>query len=67
MSAVPHRVGVADEFGDDRTDVAPVDGDGGFASTPVFDASAGDDWGSVLAVACLLVALILGVLLLGGG
>lgn len=67
MSAIPHAVGGVDEFGDDGSDRATAEVDTGFSTTPVFDAAAGDDWGSVLAVACLLVALIFGVLLLGGG
>lgn len=60
---------MAEEFGDNVATAVPSDVDAGVTSGPptVFDASAGDDWGTVLAVACLLVGLIFGVLLLGGG
>jgi len=68
MSATTQGVGVPEEFGESVVEVlrsGEVD-----ASSPpatrVNDA-AGDDWGTVLAVACLLVGLIVVVLLLGGG
>ncbi|HEY8789311.1 MAG TPA: hypothetical protein VIM10_09305 [Actinopolymorphaceae bacterium] len=67
MSATTHGVGVPEEFGESVVDVLRADVDA--RSSPVTQAndSAGDDWGTVLAVACLLVGLIIVVLLLGGG
>jgi hypothetical protein len=66
MSATTHRVGIADEFGDNPATTVRSDVDARPGPPPAFDASAGDDWGTVLAVACLLVGLVVGVLLLGG-
>lgn len=69
MSATTHDVGVPEEFGESVVEVLRSGADVDARSSPVTPAndSAGDDWGTVLAVACLLVGLIVVVLLLGGG
>jgi len=65
MSATTNGVGKSGEFG--AAEVVGSDVEAASTLPTPFDASAGDDWGTVLALACLIVGLIFGVLLLGGG
>lgn len=67
MTATAHAGGLADDFGDSAANVVRSEVDIAPGPPAAFDASAGDDWGTVLAVASLLVVLIFGVLFLGGG
>jgi hypothetical protein len=67
MSATTHGVGMTDDFGESVATAARTDVDAVSGPPARFEAGAGDDWGTVLAVAALLVVLIVGVLVLGGG
>jgi hypothetical protein len=66
MSATTHGVGLTDDFGDSMGAAGQSDTDTTSERPARFEAGAGDDWGTVLAVAALLVVLIVGVLVLGG-
>jgi hypothetical protein len=67
MSATTQGVGMTDDVSDSVGAVARPETDPVSGQVARFDAAAGDDWSSVLAVAVLLVVLTLGALLLGGG
>ena len=67
MSAATQGIGVPGEFGDGVTEFRPgTEADATLAAATRGHESAGDDWGSVLALACLIVGLTVIALLLGG-
>jgi hypothetical protein len=68
MSTTTQGVGVPEEFGESVVEVLRPGAEVDARSSPVTwgNDAAGDDWGTVLAVACLLIGLIVVVLLLGG-
>ena len=67
MSAVTQGVGVPGEFGDGVAEFRPgTESDAALPAATRGHEPADDDWGSVLALACLIVGLTVIALLLGG-